>query len=184
MIAAMVTMRDRQVARDEQPGGDRRATQCLEVDHVELDVLLREAEQAAGAGRFAEAGQHFARFSSGLLRHIEAEENVLFPALRAADGRTVGPISVMRFEHEEFRELLATIAAELLASAETWRDSVWRLKQELIAHNTKEERVLYPMADEAALSEGCSAAWADKLRAALDGKSLSKDDVGRSPRSA
>ncbi len=144
-------------------------TRCLEVDHRELDGILLQVEQAATAGNFREAKERFARFHAGLLRHIEAEEELLFPMLLDADPRAAGPVSVMRFEHQEFRDLLAALASQLEASAAHWRDTLWRLKQGLVAHNTKEERMLYPMADEAAQSEGRSGQLAEALRAALDG---------------
>lgn len=146
-------------------------TRCLEVDHRELDGILHEVEHAASAGNFPRAHERFARFHAGLLRHIEAEEDVLFPLLSDADPRAEGPISVMRFEHQEFRDLMAALASQLAASAAQWRDTLWRLKQGIVAHNTKEERMLYPMADEAAEGEGRSDQLARALRAALDGSS-------------
>jgi hypothetical protein len=73
----------------------------------------------------------------------------------------------MQFEHEEFRRLLERIASHLASASEPWRDAVRRLKEGLIAHNLKEERILYPMGDQAALRAGTSEALAESLRVAL-----------------
>jgi iron-sulfur cluster repair protein YtfE (RIC family) len=45
---------------------------------------------------------------------------------------------------------------------------VLRLKETLMSHNTKEERMLYPISDEAARGAGRSSALAERLREALD----------------
>jgi regulator of cell morphogenesis and NO signaling len=145
-------------------------TRCLEVDHRELDGILDEVEDAAKAGEFPQSHELFARFHAGLLRHIQAEEDVLFPMLVEADPRAAGPVSVMRFEHQDFRELLTSLASQLAASAAEWRNTLWRLKQGLVSHNMKEERMLYPMADDAAQMQGRSPRLGQELRAALVGK--------------
>jgi iron-sulfur cluster repair protein YtfE (RIC family) len=143
------------------------ATQCLEVDHKHLDATLLESEQAAHGGSFAEARKRFDAFASGLVRHIDAEEDTLFPELEELEPGARGPTSVMRAEHEELRALLAHIAADLAAATPGWQASVHRLKETLLTHNTKEERMLYPMADAAARSAGRGAALAQRLRSAL-----------------
>jgi iron-sulfur cluster repair protein YtfE (RIC family) len=143
------------------------ATRCLETDHRALDAITLEVEHDAREGRFAQARERFARFASGLLRHIDAEEKVLFPRLLEMEEGAIGPISVMKVEHQEFRELLELVAAQLAASADAWKDSLWQLKQGLLAHNMKEERVLYPMADEAARLDGHGAELAEALEGAL-----------------
>jgi iron-sulfur cluster repair protein YtfE (RIC family) len=101
------------LVRDTVPDG---VTRCLEADHDRLDHVLADAEREANAGRFAEAHGRFLVFAGGLARHIDAEERVLFPPLLSADPRSRGPVSVMQHEHEELRELLATIGARLAAS--------------------------------------------------------------------
>lgn len=138
------------------------ATQCLEVDHRHLDAILLESEKAASAGSFADARMRFEAFASGLLRHIEVEEQVLFPELESAAPGARRPTSVMRAEHEELRGLLDRIGAELEARRPGWQAYSSRLKETLLTHNTKEERVLYPMAD--ASLDGIVA---DRIRVAL-----------------
>jgi len=143
------------------------ATQCLELDHRHLDAKLLESEQAASGGKFSEARKLFAAFASGLICHIDAEEGVLFPALEEMEPGAVGPTSVMRAEHEELRVLLEQIGAHLASATPGWQAPIRGLKQTLLTHNTKEERMLYPMSDAAARSAGRSDALAERLRAAL-----------------
>jgi iron-sulfur cluster repair protein YtfE (RIC family) len=147
---------------------DGNATRCLETDHRHLDALLLEVEQAASAGRFPEAREHLSRLAAGLIRHIDAEETLLFPQLVKAEPGATGPVSVMRFEHQEFRDLLERMVSQLAPSSERWRDTLRLLKKALVVHNTKEERVLYPLADELARRLGSSADLAERLRAALE----------------
>ncbi len=76
-------------------------------------------------------------------------------------------MSVMRAEHREIRTLLDQTAGELAATTGSWATSLQRLKELLLAHNTKEERVLYPMADAAARRMGSSGPLGEQLRAVL-----------------
>jgi iron-sulfur cluster repair protein YtfE (RIC family) len=147
---------------------DGNATRCLETDHRHLDAVLLEVEHAANAGRFLQAREHLACLAAGLIRHIDAEERLLFPQVVKAEPGATGPVSVMRFEHQELRYLLARVATQLDASTERWRDTLRLLKQSLVVHNTKEERVLYPLADEVAMLRAISAELAESLLAALE----------------
>jgi iron-sulfur cluster repair protein YtfE (RIC family) len=158
-------------ALSNEPAYGGNPTRVLEVDHQRLDAILHAIKRASSEGGLSRVATQFESFAAGLLRHIEAEEAVLFPRLVEARRGAERPVSVMRVEHIRFRELVGTIAADLRAGSDTWRDHAWLLEQDLAAHNTKEERVLYPMADEAALS----GRWADDLAKALR---AALDDVG------
>ncbi len=147
------------------------ATRCLEIDHDRLDEIMLEVERAASGGQLPEAQARFTVFASGLVRHIEAEETVLFPMLETHQPGAGGPISVMLTEHEQFRELLEEIAALFAARSDQWEAAVRRLKEGLLAHNTKEERMLYPMSDEMARHERKVDELAVSLRAFLEATS-------------
>ena len=140
-------------------------TECLQTDHRRLDAILDECKALATAGRFAVAAERFATFRQGLARHIDAEEDVLFPALAEHAPHAAGPVGVMHAEHGQIRDLMATVTSALAASDPAWRSGVGELEEILSAHNLKEERVLYPMADEA-MSD---ASDLDALRARLGG---------------
>lgn len=82
-----------------------------------------------------------------LRRHIYLEEEYLFPPLRAAG--LLGPVMVMLIEHgkmwpvlDELERLLGD--GEFAATAELCRN----LLEQLAAHNLKEERILYPQAED------------------------------------
>jgi len=140
-------------------------TECLQTDHRRLDAILAECKALAIAGRFAAATDRFMTFRHGLSRHIDAEEDVLFPALAEHAPHAAGPMNVMRAEHGRIRELMSTLAGALAASDPAWRSVVDALEEILSGHNMKEERVLYPIADEAT----SDASDLDLLRARLNG---------------
>jgi len=140
-------------------------TDCLETDHRRLDAILKESESLADRGSLAAAADLFATFADGLSRHIDAEEDVLFPALAKLAPHATAPMHVMRSEHAELRELLGRILRALRAADPVWRSDVGALEEILVAHNVKEERVLYPMSNEAA----SDAPEAGELRARLIG---------------
>jgi iron-sulfur cluster repair protein YtfE (RIC family) len=147
-------------------------TRCLEVDHDRLDKVLLRAESAAIEGRFPQAYEHFAVFAAGLVRHMDAEEKVLFPALEEIEPRAEGPVSVMCEEHDDFRRWLEVTTSHLAAAHPGWRDALEKLKQGLAMHNVKEERVLYPMADDAARGWGGRDDLLRRLQTALEGSGL------------
>ncbi len=142
-------------------------TRCLEHDHRRLDAILGDAERAAQRADVEGARKNFAAFAAGLARHIDVEEGVLFPELEGMHPGARGPTSVMRGEHRELRALLGTIERELAAAGPGWGPALGRLKELLGAHDTKEERVLYPMADAAASRAGRSEWLAEALLSAL-----------------
>lgn len=132
--------------------GSRTVTELLEGDHDRLDGILDSVRTLVAAGSFGEARERFAEFTCGLRRHIDFEEQILFPVFEKATGMfEAGPTSVMRGEHVEIRDLLDAVAATL-PDADSARagDAIERLVDSLGTHNLKEERVLYPMADHAA----------------------------------
>lgn len=96
-----------------------------------------------------------------LRRHIYAEEELMFPALREAG--MVGPILVMLREHAAMWPLLDTLdhlLADRTADVTAMTGVCAELFAQLQRHNPKEEQILYPQT-ESALSAAA--------RAALDG---------------
>jgi iron-sulfur cluster repair protein YtfE (RIC family) len=136
-------------------GGKRHLAEALAWDHDRLDALEQAAHFSRDAGDLTAAFDLFARFASGLSRHIAAEENLVFPLLeeRAGLPPSVGPTAVMRDEHRRIRELIEEIDGAI-GDAAGEVDAPRRALRELLAlHNLKEERVLYPAVD-SVLSEG------------------------------
>jgi uncharacterized protein (DUF2249 family)/hemerythrin-like domain-containing protein len=139
---------DRQSAPSaEEP---RSVTEYLEADHRRLDAILPDVERLAAAGAYQDAAARFAEFSSGLDRHIDVEEQILFPTFESATGMSSGPTQVMRSEHVEIRDWMR-VATDSLAreDAERLAQAIVGLTQTLSLHNMKEEHMLYPMTDQA-----------------------------------
>ena len=122
-------------------------TTLLGADHRWLDQRLVEAKRRLAAGEVARAAEEFAAFRAGLERHIEVEETVLFPALERHTGAAL--TAVLREEHVELRRLLEAVAGALRASTPGSHATPWpALTARIYAHNGKEERLLYPLADQ------------------------------------
>lgn len=132
--------------------GARSVTECLKGDHRRLDAIVPEVQRLVGASSFPEASERFAEFVCGLGRHIDVEERVLFPTFEQMTGMTGGgPTVVMRGEHVEIRRQMSEVVVALKAAdAAGAEESIHGLTETLAAHNMKEERMLYPMADQAA----------------------------------
>ena len=113
-------------------------------DHQRCDDLWAAVEAAEGTAGFAAA---FSAFEAAMRRHLAMEEEVVFPAFEDATGmHNMGPVAVMRHEHEQMRGVLAQM--EAAASSGDHADCVAQgdtLLMLIQQHNLKEEGVLYPM---------------------------------------
>jgi len=131
----------------------RTISDFLGYDHRRLDEILPDVERMTEGGALANAGERFAEFSCGLNRHIDAEEQILFPTFEQLTGMTMGPTTAMRAEHVEIRRCMTMVAATLDAQDVAGaKHAIGQLDEILTAHNMKEEQILYPMADRATSS--------------------------------
>lgn len=136
------------------PSGLRTVSEFLGTDHRRLDAIFHQTVGLVSGGSFAEARGLFADFASGLIRHIEMEEGILFPFFEEKTGMTAGPTVVMRQEHAGIRRLLERIGSALSASdGAAFAAARGELLELLGAHNQKEEGILYPLSDRVAGSE-------------------------------
>lgn len=121
-------------------------SEFMSEDHDRLDrvfVVFGSAdERGAVAGAFTE-------FDEGLRRHIDWEEQILFPEFDRRTGLAdSGPTAVMRLEHERIDALLRLIADRLADdSIGGFGAAADELRELLTAHNLKEEMILYPWID-------------------------------------
>jgi uncharacterized protein (DUF2249 family)/hemerythrin-like domain-containing protein len=144
-------VRYRTQIRRRPASASRTVSDYLGFDHRRLDGILPDVTQRVANADFAVARERFAEFTCGLDRHIEAEEQILFPDFERRTGMKSGPTVVMRAEHIEIRKWMAAAAAALDAQDPAgFRDALGQLRDVLEGHNLKEEQILYPMADEAA----------------------------------
>lgn len=117
--------------------------------HRECDDVFTEAESAAAHENWALADEKLRSFVAELYRHLDAEEQVLFPEFEQATGIVNGPTMVMRSEHEQMR---ATTEALKAALTKQDKDEYLGLSESLMVlmqqHNMKEEMMLYPMTEQ------------------------------------
>ena len=115
---------------------------ALQREHREID---------AGIEEFVRAGDVWALTGAvrALRRHIYLEEEFLFPSLAGAG--LLAPIFVMLREHGQIWTILDTLDAAVAGNAapELLREACRRLTVLEQHHNPKEERILYPQADQA-----------------------------------
>jgi len=121
---------------------------ALTDDHVQMDGLFRTLRVAI-VGREPGSAAIQEVFEQRLFRHMMWEEQALFPALRAADGRyPERKIESLVIDHARIREKLLQLASNIRES--TWTDAaravedLWVL---LEGHNRDEEKGVYTDAD-------------------------------------
>ena len=127
---------------------------ALTAQHRSCDAAFAGIERAVHSKDWAAAAEAAGNFVAQTETHFRFEEEILFPALEAASPMAGGPVSVMRMEHAQMRELFGELrtATEKRDSA-LLHDVVETLLLLMQQHNMKEENVLYPIADQS-LVEG------------------------------
>lgn len=121
----------------------------LDREHRLCDEQFELAEANVSSGNWEQADRQFSFFLDLFHHHLAKEEQVLFPCLERAVGNAYGPTLVMRSEHNHMRNLLAQMKTALnrRSSAEFY-DHSDMLRLLMQQHNLKEERILYPQADQ------------------------------------
>jgi iron-sulfur cluster repair protein YtfE (RIC family) len=138
------------MSHDQLSGSPAAVTELLTRDHRRLDSILADVKRRLAAGDLSGASVGFSEFRGGLERHMDAEEEVLFPAFDAVTGAPAGPTHVMRQEHAELRRLMAEVTGSLARGGEKGHVTpLAALTARIYAHNGKEERILYPASDRA-----------------------------------
>ena len=103
----------------------------------------------AQPGRPRQARDAFTDFAHGLRRHIDFEEQLLFPEFETRchlEGEN-GPSAVMRAEHRTITSLLFVMEREIDDPEAPIELSRAELRQIQRDHDLKEERILYPALD-------------------------------------
>jgi len=130
-------------------GSVREVTEALVWDHARLDALEAAAFEARARGNLARARDLFTDFAHGLRRHIDFEEQLLFPEFEKRcrlEGEN-GPSAVMRAEHRAITSLLFVMEREIDDPEAPIELSRAELRQIQRDHDLKEERILYPALD-------------------------------------
>jgi len=113
---------------------------ALEREHHEID------EGIAAFAASPRNPQPLARAIRALRRHIYLEEEFLFPLLGEAEPALRAPVFVMLREHAQIWNTLDALERE--PGGSTGHALRRQLTSQLLHHNLKEERVLYPRADD------------------------------------
>jgi len=124
-------------------------TDTMSADHKRCDELFAQAEEAISKGDWETGTTAFRDFHDATEKHFSMEESVLFPAFEQSTGMTSGPTQVMRMEHMQMRQLFADMNESV---EEKDQEKYLGLSETLIMvmqqHNTKEEQIVYVMADQ------------------------------------
>lgn len=94
-------------------------------------------------------------FFDELEPHSEREEGVLFEMMAAYIGRETGPIAVMEYEHDRAKSLIGTFLKNTENGSDGYSEDqmkegaalVKEANYTLVDHFSKEENVLFPMAE-------------------------------------
>ena len=112
--------------------------EALEREHHEIDAGIAAFTAAPGDRR------PLARAIGALRRHIYLEEEFLFPLLHEAEPGLAAAVFVMLREHAQIWDTLDSL--ERGAGSRPAHGK--RLTVQLLHHNLKEEKILYPRADD------------------------------------
>ncbi len=120
----------------------------LGADHKSCDEVFADTENAIVGGDWKLAGELFEKMSADFLRHFQMEEEVLFPEFEEKSGMSCGPTMVMRLEHEQMKQALGRMRDEVANQNKDMALGVCETFNILVQqHNSKEEMILYMMAD-------------------------------------
>ena len=122
----------------------------FEQDHRDCDARWTDVEELLDTEDIEAARPAWQKYVAGLRRHIAMEEEVLFPAFESASGiADGGPTEVMRMEHQQMHGLLKQIDQAIESGdSDQALDSGDTLLMLIQQHSAKEERVLYPKAED------------------------------------
>ncbi len=123
-------------------------TEYLAWDHDAQEDLLLETRDAADRGDLASASSRYDAYERGLQRHMRLEERILFPLIEAVVPSVAGVVLDMRQEHGVVRRRLEAMRKALIAGdLDDFRRSYEALGWVLLAHEAREEKLLYPVLD-------------------------------------
>ena len=121
-------------------------TDALLGEHAVFYAQLDHLEQVIPtANALAQVKSQGAMLAAALVSHAQLEEELLFTTLEPHIG-PMGPLTVMRMEHDEIEGTLARLPKiQELAEAQSLALHVIQVARE---HFAKEEQILYPIAEQ------------------------------------
>lgn len=122
-----------------------KVTECLNTEHgvflTQLGVLERMLKENASPAELRAATLAIAE---PVERHRDAEESILYPAIREHFGQDFPPVQVMEAEHKEIEHFLRGVASGDGNVPDLVRGFIDILRE----HIAKEINVLFPMAEQ------------------------------------
>jgi hemerythrin-like domain-containing protein len=118
-------------------------------EHHEEYKLLEQFKLSGSA-------EYFEKFVSGISKHMEFEEKILFPIVESHTGEINNPLlDEISLQHSRIKSLMQEINSAIKnpGSKEALDGAVSELEQLLNSHDSMEESDFYPWIDEYANSE-------------------------------
>ena len=147
-------------------------TDALRGEHGVLYVLFEDVRETINASDNIDViGKSISTLDKALLSHAEIEDTILFPALEQHIGG-MGPLEMMRAEHQGVDELVA--AARVEQDVAALKSQAKQLIDLAFGHFQKEENALFAMAEQFLSEEELSALgdqWAAKRNVEIQGQS-------------
>lgn len=126
-------------------------TAFMDAEHARIHGIWERTVAALYAEQFGALHGFVGDFIAALKRHINAEEQILFPAIEQKSGDSE-PTRAMRAEHRQMEHMLERLKP-LLTVQELWT-GIKAVEGQTIepaallrSHENKEHDVLYPLAD-------------------------------------
>ena len=129
-------------------------TVALEAEHRQLLAALDEVRRLLQDGEGDAAQIRFLAFGDRLLRHMGAEERVLFPIFEQVTGIPDGPTKALRCAHCAFRKVVGALKRSLVV--DPWESSdamLAYLKDAFVKHDEYEQQWLYRICNEVVCDE-------------------------------
>lgn len=117
--------------------------QLLAQEHDQLDQLFEQLLNALRADAREDAMRLWAKFDEGLCEHMQFEERVILPALRAAEPREAAALAE---EHAQIRAKLAELGVALDLH-EIRAETVAGFVEQLRRHARRENALAYQWAE-------------------------------------
>lgn len=120
-----------------------------------LNLCLKIEEGVEMEENFNKLRPAVVDFLAELEPHSEREEGVLFEMMAAYIGREMGPIAVMEYEHDQAKRFIGSFLhntkngtegfakEQMIQNAELIKNANYTL----VSHFSKEESILFPMAE-------------------------------------
>jgi iron-sulfur cluster repair protein YtfE (RIC family) len=141
---------------------DVKITELLMGEHGVFYAMFEHMAKTTPSAGLDEIKSSAALLIAALASHAHLEDDAVFRSLEPFLGTQGGPLAVMRMEHDEIEGTLLRIPG--VTEVEEARRMTFHVIEVARSHFAKEERILFPMAEEhlgAKKLEELSAKWAE-----------------------